>query len=230
VANANHVKSEVTPSVGPGWLAGWHTIKAAKLNPPPTTFGTSSLPQLPPQHLYTMAPHDDHGHAYHPKDAIGESSRAAFKTGVIGAMFSGIQATLTKQNIGAFGAVTKYGGTMAMFGMQHCFSFRFILLLALTYLLCRLAATGATYTFVRDVTSNLREEDDWKSSMLGGFVAGGLVGVYSKHIPLSTRLVPIGSLANVCQIRTKSSRHHWPRCFIGHCYQYSDIYRWRTPL
>jgi hypothetical protein len=57
-----------------------------------------------------------HGHTYHPKDAIGDTSSAAFKTGVVGAMFSGIQATLTRQNIGAFGAVTKYGGTMAMFG------------------------------------------------------------------------------------------------------------------
>ena len=64
-----------------------------------------------------MAPDPaDHGHAYHPRDAIGDSVAAGFKSGVIGAMFSGIQATLTKQNIGAFGAITKYGGTTAMFG------------------------------------------------------------------------------------------------------------------
>jgi hypothetical protein len=94
----------------------WLSTKARK----PRRAATIFLTQLPPQSLKTMAPHDDHGHAYHPKDAIGESSRAGFKTGIVGAMFSGIQATLTKQNIGAFGAVTKYGGTMAMFGTQRC--------------------------------------------------------------------------------------------------------------
>jgi hypothetical protein len=71
---------------------------------------------------YTTLPQDSgHGHTYHPKDAIGESSKAGLKTGIVGAMFSGIQATLTRQNIGALGAVTKYGGTMAMFGIHWCF-------------------------------------------------------------------------------------------------------------
>jgi hypothetical protein len=63
-----------------------------------------------------------HGHSYHPKDAIGDASAAGLKTGIVGAMFSGIQATLTRQNIGAFGAVTKYGGTMGMFGMYLSWS------------------------------------------------------------------------------------------------------------
>jgi len=118
-----------------------------------------------------MATPEDHGHAYHAKDAIGDAATSGFKTGIIGAMFSGIQATLTKQNIGAFGAVTKYGGTMAMF-----------------------AATGATYSFVREVSSNLREEDDWKNSMLGGLFAGGLVGIYRRSIP---GMIGIGVMTGV---------------------------------
>jgi hypothetical protein len=44
-------------------------------------------------------------------------------------------------------------------------------------------AIGFTYTFVREVSANLREEDDWYNSMLGGFLAGGLVGAYSNNWP-----------------------------------------------
>jgi hypothetical protein len=67
-----------------------------------------------------MASDDTHGegHDFHPKDAIGETAQVAFTTGTVGALIAGIQATLTKQNIGALGAFTKYGGTMAMFSMQ----------------------------------------------------------------------------------------------------------------
>jgi hypothetical protein len=63
-----------------------------------------------------------HGHAYHPKDAIKSAATSGFQVGTVGAMFAGIQATLTKQNIGALGAVTKYGGVIAMFGKVYVFT------------------------------------------------------------------------------------------------------------
>jgi len=107
-----------------------------------------------------MLPSADHGQMYHPKDAIRSAATAGFQVGTIGAMFAGIKATLTKQNIGAMGAVTKYGSIIAMF-----------------------AVTGTTFAFVKDVTSNLRENGDWKSSMVGGMASGSLIGVYRRSLP-----------------------------------------------
>jgi hypothetical protein len=83
----------------------------------------TSSPQfsiIRPQRLRTMSTdtpsHDEH---YHSKDALSPSLDAALKIGFIGAVFSGVQASLTKQNIGIFGAFTKYGATTAVFGNFH---------------------------------------------------------------------------------------------------------------
>jgi hypothetical protein len=56
---------------------------------------------------------------FKPKDAIAEGLRGALTVGVVGSVFSGIQASLTKQNIGVFGAVTRYGRTIAVFSASH---------------------------------------------------------------------------------------------------------------
>jgi hypothetical protein len=63
-----------------------------------------------------MAHHEEH--TYHPKDALGPAVKAGLTTGVVGAIFSGIQSALTKQNIGPLGAFTRYGGTTAIFSMH----------------------------------------------------------------------------------------------------------------
>jgi hypothetical protein len=55
---------------------------------------------------------------FKPKDAIGEGLRGALTVGVVGSVFSGIQASLTKQNIGPFGAITRYGRTIAVFSAR----------------------------------------------------------------------------------------------------------------
>jgi hypothetical protein len=34
---------------------------------------------------------------------------------------------------------------------------------------------------VRNVASNLREKDDWKSSAMGGFASGSIIGLASKR-------------------------------------------------
>ncbi|KAF2665074.1 hypothetical protein BT63DRAFT_429023 [Microthyrium microscopicum] len=108
---------------------------------------------------------------YHPKDAIGTAVQGGLTTGVVGAIASGVQAALTKQNIGILGTFTKYGGTTAVF-----------------------AGMGASYMFVRNVTANLRHKDDLYSSALGGFVAGSIVGVSKRSLP---SIIGIGALGAV---------------------------------
>ncbi|KAK5178171.1 hypothetical protein LTR16_010864, partial [Cryomyces antarcticus] len=54
-------------------------------------------------------------HPYHPKDAIGASIKATMITTGAGALISGVQNTLTKQNVGAMGVFTRTGGTIAVF-------------------------------------------------------------------------------------------------------------------
>lgn len=53
---------------------------------------------------------------YQPKDAIGAAIKATAVTGAAGAFMSTIQNTLTRQNVGAMGAFTRFGGTTAVFG------------------------------------------------------------------------------------------------------------------
>jgi hypothetical protein len=65
-----------------------------------------------------MAPTEE-GHVYHPKDALGLTFSAAWQAGAAGALFAGIQNTLTKRNVGASGFFTVYGGTTATFSTYH---------------------------------------------------------------------------------------------------------------
>lgn len=64
-----------------------------------------------------MASHDDQDENYHPKDAIAGAIRATMITAGAGAFVSTIQNTLTRQNRGALGFLTKTGGTIGVFGM-----------------------------------------------------------------------------------------------------------------
>lgn len=61
--------------------------------------------------------HDGH-HDFHRKDAIGPSVKATGITGAAGIFVASVQATLTKRNIGALGVVTRYGATVATFGIS----------------------------------------------------------------------------------------------------------------
>jgi hypothetical protein len=61
-----------------------------------------------------MAP--DRHDVYHPKDAIAETTKTALITGGFGALFAGIQNTLTRQNVGPLGFFTRFGGTTTVFG------------------------------------------------------------------------------------------------------------------
>jgi len=56
---------------------------------------------------------------YQPKDAISAAIKATGVTGAAGAFVSTIQNTLTRHNAGAWGAVTRFGGTTALFGKEE---------------------------------------------------------------------------------------------------------------
>ena len=52
---------------------------------------------------------------YQPKDAIGEAVHALAITGGAGALIAAVQNTLQKQNVGAIGVLSRFGGTFAVF-------------------------------------------------------------------------------------------------------------------
>jgi FtsH-binding integral membrane protein len=54
---------------------------------------------------------------YEPQDAIAKFTQSAVIVGSAGLLLSAVQNTVAKQNLGAMGIVTKFGGTTAMFGM-----------------------------------------------------------------------------------------------------------------
>lgn len=72
------------------------------------------LPKTYPNNT-NMAPQEEQ--PYRPKDALGASIKAGMITTGAGLFVSTIQNTLTKQNYGAMGAFTKFGGTTAVYGM-----------------------------------------------------------------------------------------------------------------
>ncbi|OCK90933.1 mitochondrial import inner membrane translocase subunit Tim17 family protein [Cenococcum geophilum 1.58] len=97
---------------------------------------------------------------YHPKDAVSAAVRATMITASAGAIISGVQNALTKQNVGAFGILTKTGGTIAVF-----------------------AAMGGSYEFAKTASANLREKDDSWNNAIGGFFAGTMLGLKFRTLP-----------------------------------------------
>lgn len=97
---------------------------------------------------------------YEPRDAIAQSVRSATFTGSAGLLLAAVQNTLTRENVGAFGVFTRFGGTIALF-----------------------AAMGGTYAFVSTASANLRQKNDPYNPGLGGFFAGALVGLRKRSLP-----------------------------------------------
>ncbi|KAF2239475.1 hypothetical protein EV356DRAFT_528073 [Viridothelium virens] len=97
---------------------------------------------------------------YHPRDAISSTAKTTAVTTLAGTTASAIQNTLTKQNVGAMGIFTRYGGTIAVF-----------------------AAMGASYEFVKCASANLREKDDHWNTTLGAFFSGSMVGLKKGTLP-----------------------------------------------
>lgn len=53
---------------------------------------------------------------YNRVDAIGSAIRATSITGAAGLMLAAVQSTVAKENVGAFGVFSRFGGTVAIFG------------------------------------------------------------------------------------------------------------------
>lgn len=56
-------------------------------------------------------------HPYHPQDAIRQAGIATAITGGSGLAAAAIKSAMSPQNIGAFGAFTRFGGTIAVWSM-----------------------------------------------------------------------------------------------------------------
>jgi hypothetical protein len=116
--------------------------------------------------------------SYEPKDAVQAAIKSTLITGSAGLLLAAVQNTLARQNIGALGVFTRFGGTIGLFGLNSTrseYSFR-----ALAYK--NLAGVGGTYAFVSTASANLREKRDPYNQALGGFCAGSLLGLRSKSV------------------------------------------------
>ncbi|QDS77870.1 hypothetical protein FKW77_000262 [Venturia effusa] len=98
--------------------------------------------------------------AFHPRDAIAYTMTTTFTVGGAGALLAAIQNTLTRQNVGAMGFFTRFGGTTATF-----------------------AAMGASYAFASTVSGNLRQKNDAWNSAIGGFFGGSMIGLPRRTMP-----------------------------------------------
>ena len=52
------------------------------------------------------------------RDAIGLGVKGTLILGGLGTMLSAVQNSLNKQNVGAFGVITRTGATIGIFGME----------------------------------------------------------------------------------------------------------------
>jgi hypothetical protein len=117
---------------------------------------------------------DDAPAPYEPKDAIAQSVRSATFTGSAGLLLAAVQNTLARENVGAFGVFSRFGGTIALFGTYPGTN-----LPAFRLADEHTAAMGGTYAFVSTASANLRQKNDPYNPGLGGFFAGALVGLRS---------------------------------------------------
>ena len=54
--------------------------------------------------------------AYHPQDAIAAGMKSTIAVGTAGLFIAAIQTSWSKQNVGAMGVFTRFGGSTALFG------------------------------------------------------------------------------------------------------------------
>jgi len=97
---------------------------------------------------------------YHPKDAIQAGVNGALILGGAGFFVSAVQNALAKENRGMLGVFTRTGGTVATF-----------------------TAVGASFEFTKFASANLREKDDSLNAAIGGFLAGGIMGLRGGTAP-----------------------------------------------
>ena len=110
---------------------------------------------------------------YKPQDAVAQSVQATLIVGGAGLLISTVQNTLTRQNVGAWGVITRTGGTIGIFGLISDSTWDSCTIV----LIGDIAAMGGTFEFVRIASANLREKDDSWNPAIGGFFAGGILGM-----------------------------------------------------
>ncbi|KAB5575290.1 hypothetical protein GE09DRAFT_1052878 [Coniochaeta sp. 2T2.1] len=98
---------------------------------------------------------------YHPKDAVKQGAIAAAVTGGAGLMFAAVRSSTSTKDIGPFGAFTKFGANIAIWG-----------------------AAGGAFQFTKNASANLREKDDHYNSAIGGFFSGAVVGIPKRSMPM----------------------------------------------
>ncbi|KAF2198171.1 hypothetical protein GQ43DRAFT_423042 [Delitschia confertaspora ATCC 74209] len=101
------------------------------------------------------------GERYQPKDTLSNTLSSTLQTTAFGAILAGAQNTLTRQNVGAMGIITRSGGTIALF-----------------------ASMGAAFQFTVDSAANLRQKDDSYNHAMAGFMAGLIPGLPKRSLPM----------------------------------------------
>ncbi|RMY18801.1 hypothetical protein D0867_05087 [Hortaea werneckii] len=110
-------------------------------------------------------------------NAVGSAIKATSVTAAAGAFISTIQNTLTRQNVGAMGAFTRFGGTTATFVTGRSWERRRAQANGTT------AAMGGAYEFTKNASANLRQKDDAYNPALGGLMSGAMLGLRFRSAP-----------------------------------------------
>ncbi|TGJ79647.1 hypothetical protein E0Z10_g9119 [Xylaria hypoxylon] len=97
---------------------------------------------------------------FHQKDAVKSGIQGALVGGGAGLLFSAVQNSLAKHNVGAWGVFTRTGGTIASF-----------------------TAITTIYSFSKDAAANLREKDDSLNTAIGSFLGGASLGLRTGRMP-----------------------------------------------
>ncbi|KAI9888631.1 MAG: hypothetical protein M1814_006571 [Vezdaea aestivalis] len=102
----------------------------------------------------------DGGEPYKPKDTIKATMDYTAVVGGAGLLMSGVQNALSRQNVGTWSILSRYGATTATF-----------------------AAVGGAFAFTSHAAANLREKDDNWNATIGGFFGGSMLGLRAKSMP-----------------------------------------------
>lgn len=100
--------------------------------------------------------------SYEAKSPIRDATTVAYQAAAAGALVSVLQNALSSHKAGAFGVLTRTGGTIGMF-----------------------AAMGATFAFTEATVANQRQKDDALNGTVGGCAAGFLAGIRTRSLPVA---------------------------------------------
>ncbi|EXF73998.1 Tim17/Tim22/Tim23 family protein [Colletotrichum fioriniae PJ7] len=98
---------------------------------------------------------------YHSKDAIKAAISSSAALGGAGFFIAAVHNALQKQNVGAMSVFTRSGGIIAV-----------------------MAIGGGAYGFTKSAMANLREKDDPWNTATAGFIAGSILGMTTRRMPV----------------------------------------------